>query len=72
MNIRERYNQIQAKYNSVIESKNGIYISLFCFIFFFFVSFWIENPFFKLPTFALTFFSWLNFLKQYQINKLKK
>ena len=72
MTLREIYTQLQITYNKTMQSKNGIYLSFFCFGFFFLISFWLENPIFKLPILAMSFWGWLNLLKQFQINKIKK
>jgi hypothetical protein len=72
MNLREIYNQFKDYYYKIMQSEKGIYVSLFCFIFCFLLSFWLENPIFKLPVLALSFWGWLNFLKQFQINKMSK
>ena len=72
MTLREIYTQLDTTYKRTMQSKNGIYLSLFCFVFCFMISFWLENPIFKIPVLALCFWGWFNFLKQFQINKVGK
>ena len=72
MTLRDIYTQLEITYKKTMQSKNGIYVSLFCFIFCFLLSFWLENPFFKIPTLGLCFWGWFNALRQFQINKIKK
>ena len=72
MTLRDIYTLAQTTYSTTMQSKNGIYISLFCFIFCFLLSFWLENPIFKIPILALCFWGWFSFLKQFQINKINK